>query len=300
MLLTGLVVFMMIFRRFVQVGHLRIQILRIRSAFIASDATGLPNFAGSRGPTTTSHILIELDHLLLQAGTLLVFGLLIGLGSISFIYFRILEGEPSVVSDDWLVLSLLLFGGLSVALVGSTGTARRAAMGIMAASIPIVVYGVYWIRRRWGGWGRMTVALILVSATFFGIANPAVYITNRSSGFEPLMYDSELAMIDHFHKHSTPIIEERPMKAYSDTYTGRSTYTVYIGKGKNTPKNIYFNELVKSKHYRGIDQGYIEKSLSENTDSVYLYRTYFGEFAGMKPPPDSNIVYTSGKAKILM
>jgi hypothetical protein len=299
-LLTGLVVFMMIFRRFVQVGHLRIQILRIRSAFIASDATGLPNFAGSRGPTTTSHILIELDHLLLQAGTLLVFGLIAGVGGISFIYFRILEGEQSVVSNDWLVLSLLLFGGFSVALIGSTATARRAAMGVMAASIPIVMYGVYWTQRRWGGWGRITIALILVSATFFGIANPAVYITNRSSGFEPLMYDSELAMLDHFHKHSLPVIDDGPMKAYSDSYTGVSTYTMYIGKGKNTPKNIYFNELVERKHHRRISQEYINKSLAGNDNTVYLYRTYFAEYAGMKPPPDSNIVYTSGKSRILM
>jgi len=299
-LITGLVVFMMIFRRFVQVGHLRIQILRIRSAFIASDATGLPNFAGSRGPTTASHILIELDPLLLQAGTLLVFGLIAGVGGISFIYFRILEGEQSVVSDDWLVLSLLLFGGFSVALVGSTATARRAAMGIMAASIPIVMYGIYWTQRRWGGWGRITVALILVSATFFGIANPTVYITNRSSGFEPLLYDSELAMIDHFHKHSLPVIEEGPMKAYSDSYTGGSTYTMYIGKGKNTPKNIYFSELVERRHHSRISPEYINKSLAGNDNTVYLYRTYFAEYAGMKPPPDSNIVYTSGKSRILI
>lgn len=297
-LLGAAIMFLMIFRRFEQVGHLRIQILRIRSAFITSDPSGLPDFAGSGGRVTTSHILLSLDHLLLQAGTLLVFALLSSIGWIAYIYFRIFKSSLDVVKDEWLVGSLVLFGGFSIFFVGRAPTVRRAAPAVMGVTIILVIYAIYCIRHRWGQMGKIVIALIIISGAFLGVANPGVYITNRSSGFEPLIYESELAMIDHFSQHSQNTGSGN-ITAYSDGYTSTSVYVEHIEAGDDTSKNTFYSEFVQPKDYRNIDSRYIKNVLSQREDSIYLYRTYYKKFTGLKPPPKSNVVYTSGRGKLL-
>jgi hypothetical protein len=299
-IVAGIVIFIMTFTRFVQVGHLRIQILRVHSAFSPSDSASLSNFAASGRIVTNSKILLQLSDILLQSGTLLIFGLLTGVGGIIYTYHKILQWDPEVAGEQWLITSSILISVFSVGLIGRTNTVRRAATVILAVSIPISLYGIYWLQRRWGDFGRVTAAIIIFIGAFLGIANPGVYLTERNSGFQPLIYDSELAMIDHYNQHSFSSVKEGSINSYTDSYTRSSAYDEHIKDGNPTPRSTYYSNLLKAKDYRLVDTDHLEKRLGENHESVYLYRTYYSEFTGVKPPPHSNTVYDSGSAKLLM
>jgi len=294
----GLITLVMILQQYHEVGHFRIQFLRVFGAFIPSRG-GAQSFATGSTRVTTTEILLGLDHIFLQAGDFLLAGLLIGITGVTFLYYRVFHARREVVPDRWVIASFLMYAGFSIVFFAQATQARRAAVALLAVSAPAIIYSLYWFHQRWDIVGRAVVVGLLVSSVYLGIANPGVYLIERSSGFVPVLYASEVAMLQHFNDHATPAIRDGRIQGYSDSYTRTSGYMEWVEGGHETDRAVYYTE-----HIRGIDEHRMSgRAVADVTaggnDSVFLYRSYYAGFSDAKPPPTSETIYTSGDAMIL-
>jgi hypothetical protein len=289
------ILLVLIIQRYHQVGHFRSMLLRLSSVFFPRG--NVVQFASRRRPTTAVNVLIDVDPLLLQAGSFLLIGFLFGVSMITFLYYRILQKEAPVLKDPWAVMNGLLFPVFTLIFYSRATAARRAAPAIIAIMSPLVIYALFKFRVRWGKIGHLVIVALLLSGTFFGVANPGVYITDRDSGFQPLIYDSELYAINHFQDYVGPQIRHEDSIGYSDSYTASSIYFENIRSGDDTARAEYHSTHVRQINYLNMTSGLVAQTVKGNKRYL-LYRTYYSRFLGVDPPETTNSIYDSGGAKV--
>jgi hypothetical protein len=240
---------------------------------------------------------LDVDNLLLQAGDFLIGGLLIGVAGITYLYDRVLHTDREILQDEWITLAFLIYSGFSIVFFTQASQARRTAVALLAVTSPALVYSLYQIERRWNDIGRIVIVVLLVSGTFFGIARPGVYKIERTSGFVPALYGPDIAAVDHF---STYSVETNAGPAgYTDGYTSLSAYFERVEDGYDTGRYEYSTERLTDVRMLQTNQSHIEQLLTGDSSPVFIYRTYYEGFAGVKPPPEANVIYSSGETKIL-
>lgn len=294
--LFGTIALIMILQRYYEVGHFRIQVNRILGIFLP-DSGNLQEFVGRDKPTTTSNILLDLDHLLLQSGDLLLGGLIIGISGICFLYYRVVRTEREVVPDQWVISSFLIYSAFSLFLFSQATQVRRASVVLLAVTAPAAAYSLYWIRHRWQTVGTVVIILIMISGAFFGIANPGVYKMERTSGFVPTLHSPDVVAIEHV-ENNRSVTQSRPM-AYTDGYTAASAYFEAVEDGYDRSKFQYSSNRVSGLRALQTDSTDVKEILNKQGDPVYIYRTYYERYSGLKPPPGSDVIYSSGKAQVL-
>jgi hypothetical protein len=143
------------------------------------------------------------------------------------------------------------------------------------------------------------IAGLLVTSAFFGVAHSGMYLTERTSGFVPVLFGLEVIAIQLFNEHATPVVRDGRLQGYSESYTRTSAYMEWIESGHDTDRAVYYTEYV-----RGIDEHRMSTELvaeitARESNSVILYRSYYAGFGDVKPPPMTGNIYDSGDAKIL-
>jgi len=232
-----------------------------------------------------TRILLELDPLLLFAGSLLVLALFVIL-SIFFHVERLVHGEETVERSMWTFAGAILFGAIAVVyFVGQGSHISRVFPTITLIVSPIAAVAAMELRYKLGAGGTIVLLVILITAAYLGIASPTGAVPERTDGFQPMLTESEMAVIS--------FVNEKQIRSQAHPYIAGRVKHQQLLKGRVE----WYTEVYYDK-YPPPEDLFI-KYASEYPDTPFIHRGFYSNRNDLEPPPSYCTVYDSGNATIV-
>jgi hypothetical protein len=263
------------------VGHFRLQFYRLLRPF--RQGGGAASFVSSAGELTTTDVLMQLNPLFLQAGTLLIIAFLAII--VGFLFLRnILSIHEDDVEWDWILTGILLFTGLSAGFFGSS-VLRRATAVVTILVAPMVAFALTKLIQDRKIILTGVFVVILLSGTYLGFAHPTVVLSERNNGFKPTLNAAEV--------ESMSFAQDFDEDPYSLSYYTRSAYLHKVRNGNlESDINLY-------KHHRSATKRTLVEYCKEFPKTPFVYRSFYKSHANMTLPRQADVIYSTSGIRIL-
>jgi|GEM_PF-2878630 len=269
---------------FIFTRKLSLQVYRISYLFTGGGSlSGAVSNAG--GSLLSTEILLSVPPLLLFAGSLLITGLFVLVGAYDYLE-ALVKGTLDHRYGTWAVTGGLLFAGFSVALfVGHGSSITRGLPTAIVIVAPICGIAAAKICRTAGTEGTVAILIILVAGAYLGVASPTSAVPERTSGFQPMLTESEVAVIDFVHQND--------IESYTHPYLAGKINIYGVNNGE-------IESLARLDEHSNQPPPSILKEYNDlKVRHPYVFREYYSE-RGVVQPETLATSYDSGKTRILL
>ncbi len=223
----------------------------------------------SGGAILSATVLVELDPVLLFVGSLFVVSIFVVLSNY-YLLERLWAGSSYPSMEKWVLIGTFTFGFAGVAhLVSSdTGISRMFAAALII-SMPIIVVASANLRNNSNLLGALIVITLVVSGAFLGISNPQVSIAERTTSSEPLLLESDIAVVKFVNEYNIDANADRLLAGKEDHIlleTGQTRTHISAGNSDDADVTV----VARSGIDTAVGSNHLKRSSAYDSGSRYI------------------------------